>query len=98
MCPSFVPRPARNAAYNAPAVRRCRKRKQDHIAELERRVAELEGENVELRRQIRVRDGEEQDDPRARANLRAKRLEIVRRFVAAVNEVRYFCYICPALD
>ncbi len=68
------------------AVRRCRKRKQDHIQELERRVSELEGENVELRHQIRAIRGEE-DDPQAGARLREKRLEVIRRFVKAVNEV-----------
>jgi hypothetical protein len=49
-------------------------------------VSELEGENVELRRQIGVLGGEE-DDPQARASLREKRLVVIRRFVKAVNEV-----------
>ena len=55
------------------------------------RVSELEGENVELRRQIRVLGGEE-DDPQARASLREKRLEVIRRFVKAVNEVHALSY------
>ena len=90
--PQAFEKKLRRLEKNRESARECRRRKKEHVVELQKQVAHLEAENLKLKLQLKVGE-ESQAQERQEKGRITKKLDDMVRFILLCREREYFCHI-----